>query len=183
GIRDFHVTGVQTCALPISIAPREANPARLAPPAGRPAAARRSTRPCPAGRRNTHHEYFLRGPPFTRQMSQPWQNGGQPHDFAGAAGNSPERTRCTCTAAAASARSYFARASSSSSSSPDLLTLCSSSECTILPVFSARYSTRATRAPGSSCSSACAYSGTWSTTSSSHASRSPPPGVDASDVL
>src|SRR5690606_40314088 len=32
GIRDFHVTGVQTCALPISGRPRRARPARGPPP-------------------------------------------------------------------------------------------------------------------------------------------------------
>src|SRR5690606_41054484 len=33
GIRDFHVTGVQTCALPISSSPRTASTVRTAPSA------------------------------------------------------------------------------------------------------------------------------------------------------
>src|SRR5690606_39767254 len=35
GIRDFHVTGVQTCALPISSGPREAVPRSSTAPTGR----------------------------------------------------------------------------------------------------------------------------------------------------
>src|SRR5690606_40424849 len=51
GIRDFHVTGVQTCALPISFLPRPcssrngsptkaASPTRSSPPSGAPASRR-----------------------------------------------------------------------------------------------------------------------------------------------
>src|SRR5690606_39307364 len=48
GIRDFHVTGVQTCALPISTAPAAPTAAReaAAARAGRTALRRRATRRC-----------------------------------------------------------------------------------------------------------------------------------------
>src|SRR5437764_14893249 len=48
GIRDTSVTGVQTCALPISRAPTRARPARLCEPA--PIATRRTPRPSGAAR-------------------------------------------------------------------------------------------------------------------------------------
>src|SRR5205807_7375357 len=47
GIRDYKVTGVQTCALPISLAPWTVSPQRRRPPSGR-REARRSMGQVPA---------------------------------------------------------------------------------------------------------------------------------------
>src|SRR5690606_41128039 len=50
GIRDFHVTGVQTCALPISAISRPPTPSRLLRPGGDP-----DPRPAPILRKPRAH--------------------------------------------------------------------------------------------------------------------------------
>src|SRR5690606_27997371 len=73
GIRDFHVTGVQTCALPICLRPpllrprrrRVARALRVAPARGRAAALRRLRGGRPPGDRRTQHHRRL-GPHAVR---------------------------------------------------------------------------------------------------------------------
>src|SRR5690606_1129072 len=62
-----------------------------------------------------HHE-SPRGPPGMRQMSRPWQNGGQLHDAGGSGGKIPSRMLPTCRATSASALPYFPTAVSSATS-------------------------------------------------------------------
>src|SRR6266705_5327671 len=82
GIRDRTVTGVQTCALPIS--PRGGH--RLPAPRSRPPPRRPGARPgraCAPGRRPPTATLASRGPPFRGRASPFLRRGRSPDDALG----------------------------------------------------------------------------------------------------
>src|SRR5690625_7781139 len=72
GIRDGHVTGVQTCALPISPSPSVPAPECGARPASSPASAPSSTRPSPS----TETSPAVASRSEERRVGKEWRSGG-----------------------------------------------------------------------------------------------------------
>src|SRR5690606_40710171 len=88
GIRDFHVTGVQTCALPICPISSPTSPASPAPAPG-PSALRTQQAPRAAARAHDPGMMSTAHPPRRtsggrrseeRRVGKEWRSGGSPHD-------------------------------------------------------------------------------------------------------
>src|SRR5690606_40305557 len=88
GIRVFHVTGVQTCALPISMRPERRPPRWMDPPQARPRPVASTTHPCP------DHPSGPRPPPST--APRPLRTPSLPRDDVLDGSAEPEMGRASC---------------------------------------------------------------------------------------